>query len=712
MDESKPEVPRVLVVEDEAILRHVLRSILEEKGCHVDIAGSAEEGAEMLGQASFDVALFDIVLPGRDGFSLLDHVKGTWPSTEVVMMTSQGSIETAMRALRSGAYDYVLKPFEDVEDIWRTIERALEHRQLLTKNRFLLAEAEHRNRELNAAVARLSSLIDAGRAMAAYKSLEELLDAFVDLVARDLDVDRASLMLVDETTRELWIGASRGVREVDVEALRVPLGEGIAGEVALTGKPWLVESVASDPRTLATKRDNLSESFISAPIVLSVPIATGGRVLGVINVTNRRSGVPFSAKDLDYLSGLAGQAAVAIERAKHLEDLQGAYESLKSAQQQLVVSERRKVLGQMAAGVAHDFNNLLSVILGRSELALECGENEAAIAAVRSDLDVIKKTSLQGVGVIKRIQEYSRIRKDTGDTAVDLGRVVRDAVEMTRPKWGGEADRRGGEIKVELDLGSVPLVRGNAHELSQVVNNLVFNAVDAMAGGGTLSLRTGMRDGAVTLEVADTGIGMDEETCRRLFEPFFTTKAQGQGLGTSIVHSIITRHGGTITVTSTPGAGTTFVIALRPHADGVSAVSPVCHPARKDATVPARILLIDDDDSVRETLEAALVCGGHTVEAFAHAQPALEVLTRGRFDVVVTDLTMPHITGLDVARAVKRDHPGLPVVLLTGWAVERDDQEARDAGVSHILAKPCPIEELLRTVSAAIGSAGKETSVR
>ena len=117
MDESKPEVPRVLVVEDEAILRHVLRSLLEEKGCHVDIAGSAEEGAEMLGQASFDVALFDIVLPGRDGFSLLDHVKGTWPSTEVVMMTSQGSIETAMRALRSGAYDYVLKPFEDVEDI-------------------------------------------------------------------------------------------------------------------------------------------------------------------------------------------------------------------------------------------------------------------------------------------------------------------------------------------------------------------------------------------------------------------------------------------------------------------------------------------------------------------------------------------------------------------------------------------------------------------
>ena len=705
VEESSAETPRVLVVDDEATLRHILRSLLEEKGCRVEVAGSAEEGAELLGRASFEVAIFDIVLPGRDGLSLLEQAKQMAPDTEVVMMTSHGSIETAMRALRSGAYDYLLKPFEDVEDIWLTIERALEHRRLVTKNRLLLAEAEERNRELNAAVARLSSLIEAGRAMAGFRSLEDLLDAFVDLVARELDVDRTSLMILDENAGELRIGASRGVVGVDVREVRVPLGEGIAGEVARTGRPWLVTNVAADPRTVATKKENLSGSFISTPIVLSVPIAASGKVLGVINVTNRRSGIPFVAKDLDYLTGLAGQAAVAIDRAKHLEDLQGAYESLKSTQQQLVVSERRKIVGQMAAGVAHDFNNLLSVILGRAQLALERGHDQAAIEAIHSDLGVIKRTSLQGVGVIKRIQEYTCIRRDSEDAVVDLTRVVRDAVEMTRPKWGGEPGRRGGEIEVSLDLNDVPPVKGNSHELSQVVNNLIFNAVDAMDHGGTLSIRTAMLDGAVTLEVSDTGIGMNEETRRRLSEPFFTTKPQGQGLGTSIAFGIVNRHGGAVTVTSRPGAGTTFLIALRPYADGPSGLLPDSRHAGAGAGSSARILLVDDDPNVRETFEAALVHGGHSVEAFGHAQSALQALARGTFDLVITDLTMPHITGLDVARAVKRDHPGIPVVLLTGWAVERDDQDIRESGVARLLAKPCLIEDLLAVVKELIDPA-------
>jgi signal transduction histidine kinase/DNA-binding response OmpR family regulator len=701
--ETNSEAPRILVVDDEAIIRHVLRSILDEKKCRVEVVDSAEAAVRKLEEGRFDVALFDIVLPGRDGLSLLEQVKRRWPDTEVVMMTSQGSIETSMRALRSGAYDYVLKPFEDTEGIWRTIARALEHRQLVTRNRALLAEAESRNHDLNAAVARLSSLIEAGRAMAAVPSLDELLDAFVDLVTRELDVERASLMLVDENSRQLTIGASRGVLGVDVETVRVSLGEGVAGTVAKTGKPWLVESVSDDPRTVATKKEYLSASFISAPVVLSVPIATGSKVLGVINVTNRRSGLAFSNKDLDYLAGLAGQAAVAIERARHLDALQAAYESLKSAQQQLVVSERRKVVGQMAAGVAHDFNNLLSVILGRAELALERGSGGAAIDDVRADVDVIRKTALQGVGVVKRIQEYTRIRRDSLDEAVDLRRVVRDAVEMTRPKWSGAADGRGGGIDVVLELGDLPAVTGNAHELGQVVSNLIFNAVDAMPNGGTISFRTAMKDGAIVLQISDTGVGMDDETRRHLFEPFFTTKPQGQGLGTSIVHSIISRHGGTVTATSRPGAGTTFVIALRPHGAAVAGANAVREAASTADASSARVLLVDDDESVRETIEAALIRGGHFVESFGQAQAALDALEAGHFDLVVTDLTMPVMNGFEVARTVKRGHPDLPVLLLTGWAVDRDDREAREAGVDHILAKPCPIDELLQTVSGAIG---------
>ena len=179
-------------------------------------------------------------------------------------------------------------------------------------------------------------------------------------------------------------------------------------------------------------------------------------------------------------------------------------------------------------------------------------------------------------------------------------------------------------------------------------------------------------------------------------------------MGTSIVQNIVARRGGAITVTSQPGAGTTVVVVLKPLRDGVPAVmaAPEAAPGRDDR--PARVLLIDDD-SVRETIEAALLCSGHAVAAFAEAQQALEALAGGRFDLVVTDLTMPKITGLDVARAVKHEHPGLPVVLLTGWEAARDDREAQQAGVAHILAKPCELNELLATVSALTGSsAGPE----
>jgi signal transduction histidine kinase/DNA-binding response OmpR family regulator len=692
---------RVLVVEDERTIAHVIQNILEENGCEVRVASSAEESLALLEAPPPEVALVDILLPGMNGLELLGKIKARSPDAEVVIMTSHASVETAVQAIRRGAYDYLQKPFEDIEDVWSTVRRAYERRELLLQNRALLREAEQRNRELSTALMRLGSLNDAGRAMATFQALPELLDFVLGLVAEELEVDRASLMLLEEGTEYLRIVASRGLSGVDAGTLRVRIGEGIAGSVARTGEPFLVTDIRNDPRMEKPQNPSLSDSFISAPIVLSMPIKSRETVLGVINVTNRRSGGPFGDDDVSYLTGLAGQVAVAVERTKHVEDLRRTFESLKAAQEQIVRSERLRAVGEMAAGVAHDFNNSLSVVMGRAQVVLRRLQGRPVdLERVRSDIETIRKVSEQTAATIRRIQDYTGGRRDLSETPVDINAVVRDAVDITRPKWMETYGARSRQIEVRLDLKDVPPIAGIVHDVTQVVGNLIFNAVDAMPEGGVLTFRTHRDDERVVLEVEDTGVGMTADVQARLFEPFFTTKENGQGLGASIIYGIVSRHRGDITVKSEPDKGTVFKVRF-PQAPPDLAVSPVRTDPPSGEGKGLRVLLVEDETLVRETFAEALAALGHEVEAFASGTEALTALRNVPFHVVITDLAMPEMSGFDVARQVKEVKRDLPVILLSGWLMQQDDAAVRESGVDYVLAKPCLIEKLVETVHRA-----------
>jgi CheY-like chemotaxis protein len=320
---------------------------------------------------------------------------------------------------------------------------------------------------------------------------------------------------------------------------------------------------------------------------------------------------------------------------------------------------------------------------------------------VRSDLETIIKTSLQGAESIKRIQDYTRIRKDTPNSPVSLNGVIRDAVEIARPKWKEESEARGKQVVLETNLQEIPDVSGNVYELTQVVNNLIFNAVEAMPGGGRIEIDTSTRDGLVMMRVADTGIGMNAETQKRLFEPFFTTKESGQGLGTSIVFGIVSRHGGEITVDSTPGKGTTFTVTL-PECRIVETRVDAERAIEELPFVAARVLLIDDDDTVRETHEEVLKAGGHLVATVGSGMAAVEKCREQEFDVVITDLSMPGMSGLELATEVKRLYPSMPVVLFSGWAMQELEEKVKEAGIDHILVKPCLMEDLLGVVRRAV----------
>src|SRR5438093_13095630 len=407
---------RVLVVDDEETIRHILVDVLEENGCETRAARSAEEAVSLLPDFIPEVALLDIVLPGRSGLDLLDDIKKKSPDTEVVMITSHASAETALRATKEGAYAYLRKPFEDLDEIWITVQRALEKRALVQKNRVLLREQDERNLSLASNLA-----LGAEPSANGSRPDAELLEFFMEMITGELRVECACLMLLDEPSGVLRIAASRGLTIEAAHAAAVNVGVGISGSVAVSGEPYL----ATGGRRKAASRKGIvphsSEDFFPSPIAVCVSIRTDQRILGALLGGRRKSGGAFDEGDVAHLSALGGQLAAAIEGARRADELQRAYESLKSAQDQLVSSERLKAIGQMASGVAHDFNNALGVILARAQLvraSLEGGTPD--VAKVRADLETIIKTALKGAQTIKRIQEFTRIRKDTHQEAVDL----------------------------------------------------------------------------------------------------------------------------------------------------------------------------------------------------------------------------------------------------------------------------------------------------
>jgi DNA-binding response OmpR family regulator/nitrogen-specific signal transduction histidine kinase len=689
---------RILVVDDEETILFVISKVLESHGYQVFAVSSAEKARELLDVTTVDAALLDLVLPGQSGLELLRIIKREHGDTEVIMMTSHASIDTAVQAMREGAYDYLHKPFEDIDDVWACVSRALDRGRLARLNRELVAKQEQANRELSVLVQRLKSLVHAGQVMGKLRNEAELFDFVLQQVRLELGAERISVMLVNQETGQLRIVASLGLEHVQVSEVRVPMGSGIAGRVAASGEP-----------VLANAGDDPADSFMSAPIVMSAPLVGWHRTLGVINVTARPSGHPFEQQDLQFLEGLSGQVATSIERVRHLDELQKAYDSLKSAQDHAVAVEKLRALGQMAAGVAHDFNNTLAVILARSEAAIwEADGQSPDPAGIRSQLEHVLKAAREGAATVRRIQEYSGIRRDQPAGSVDLNAAVQDVIELARPRWQSDPGTRGIRIEVVTDFADIPAVRSNPADLSAVLSNLIFNSVEAMPQGGRITFATRQEGERVRLDVTDTGVGMSEEVRRRIFEPFYTTKKTGQGLGMSIVQGILARHGAEIDVASQEGKGTMTTILLPASSE---AVGPAPQPAEKKSkrskAVDLSVLLVDDDERVRSVIHDMLAMGGMDVVSVESGEAALAALDKRTFDAVVTDLSMPGMGGIELSTRIKERHSDLPVVLMSGRATEQVEEEIREAKIKQVLQKPFEMAALIDVIAGHKKRRGK-----
>jgi two-component system cell cycle sensor histidine kinase/response regulator CckA len=359
----------------------------------------------------------------------------------------------------------------------------------------------------------------------------------------------------------------------------------------------------------------------------------------------------------------------------------------KRLEEQLVQAEKMQAIAHLAGGIAHDFNNMLTGIGGYADRAASASGDPAVLQSV----DSIKAAVAEAASLTSRLLAFNT-RNVPPQGEIDLNEVIRDSAEML--------DRILGEhVDLVLRLGAgLPPVRGEDAQLKQVIVNLALNALDAMDAEGFLTLETSTSDRGAVLRVSDTGRGMDSETRIRAFEPFFTTKAQGEakGLGLSVVYGVVDSLGGSIDVQSTPGVGTTVEIVLPAAVTEQPAAAPRAEPAGR------KVLLVEDRALLRNLVQDALAGSGFEVTAAAGGDEAL-ALDEG-FDLLLTDVVMPEMTGPQLARILRAARPGLRVLYVSGYTDDvLDPEELKQPGTSF-LRKPFSLAELESRVADLLGT--------
>jgi PAS domain S-box-containing protein len=464
--------------------------------------------------------------------------------------------------------------------------------------------------------------------------------------------------------------------------------------VRRTGKSLLLDKTA---RADLAKRQGIERGIgTKAAIWLGVPLVTDRGTIGVVVVQSYDNPNLYTKKDLELLNRAAGHISVAVERkqaeSRHLE-----------LEAQVRQAQKMESLGVLAGGIAHDFNNLLQVMAGVPHLLQSHCDNPSQVSTIAGELEQLVKLGGQQAS---KLLLFSR-KEPASLQPHDLNVVVAESVGFLR-----RLIREN--ISLEMEMAEQPLpVHADRGQLEQVLMNLAVNATDAMPLGGELIIRTGgHEDKKVWFEVEDSGGGVSEEIAERIFDPFFTTKdpAEGTGLGLSVVHGIIRQHGGQVSLRNRTGKGAIFRVVLN-RAEEIPA-EPAVEPEpdrREPAISDANILLVEDDEDVRESLTVLIKMLGYQVTAASSGEAAIELASRERFNLMITDYLLPGISGLELASVLKERPHSPEVILLTGYAEDEALQQVVSEGVINLLRKPCSTSTLSEAIKHGLGSATRSS---
>jgi signal transduction histidine kinase/AmiR/NasT family two-component response regulator len=544
-------------------------------------------------------------------------------------------------------------------------------------------------------IKQLTALYEVGKTLSSTLDLEELLQKTLELLKERFGYPLCVILLLDKEKNELFVKQVTGTSFEDVKDLRFRVGvDGIVGWVAETGEPYCVPDVSKDSRYIIGLSGIRSEA--------AFPLKIRDQVVGVLDVESDEL-MGFDEEDMKVLSSLASQVGNFIENALLFFQLKQTLKELKQAQDQIVQAEKLRAMGEMASGVAHDFNNLLAVILGNIQLLLHQLDHLRP-EEIRERLKIIEKSSKDGAETVRRIQEFTGLRRDKEFTPLSINELVTDVENITQPRWKDQTQKKGLQFELVKNLGVIPQILGNPSELREVLTNIIFNAIDAMPEGGKITISTQLQaEDWVEVRIADSGIGMTEEVRKRVFDPFFTTKGvTNSGLGMSVSYGIIKRHGGEILIESEPGRGTTFILHLPTGYGEESAEEKVVKEKPVQEVRSARILVIDDEESVRNILSQMLRVQGYQVVVASDGEEGVERFKNEKFDLVFTDLGMPKMSGWEVGKALRGMNAKVPIAMITGWGVELNREKMNESGIDLVVSKPFNFDQLGQIVSEAM----------
>jgi len=686
----------------------------------------------------WDVVIADDALPGFNAAQTLELVLGAQPDTPVIIVSGVLDEEAAVTHLRAGARDFVTK--QRLSRLNAAVARELGSSQVAKAKR----AAERTAEQLAAIVASSTDAIYA-------TSLDGEVTSWNAAAARVFGYPASEVVgrkvdptiPVDDRARHDALCARVAAGEVlpAHEAVRLRKdGTAVAVQISVSviaGADGEVVGLATNARDVSEQKraarqlDQHDQAFraIFEGALDAILIAddsgcyiaaneAAGALLGLPKeaVLGRSveefvdSGDEEFAQFLEHgeltgkiaLHGADGAVRLAefsatanILPGQHLSILRDVTDAHRLGQQ-LQQTQKLEAVGQLAGGIAHDFNNLLTVISGYSDLALDGLDSGGD--AVRPNIEEIRRAADRAALLTHQLLAFSR-RQVLLTEQLDLNEIIAEYVPMLTRLLGEQLT-----IQVELDPG-LDLVLGDRGQLGQVIINLAVNARDAMPEGGTLILRTRRRAGdepSVLIEVIDTGTGIDEHAQRHLFEPFFTTKGvgEGTGLGLATVLGIVEQSGGSVSVETALGVGSTFTIAL-PCVEGAKSPLSVA-PVTTGKGGSERIIVVEDEPSLGSMIKRMLEARGYEITLADTPVQALALADDRSFDLLVTDVVMPEMNGRQLAERLASNAPAMRVLFMSGYS--EDELLARGVIDKHLrfLPKPFSIDQLAREVRLAL----------
>ena len=660
--------PVILVIDDDPNNMAIVADYLSERPYTILVAEDGESGLARAAYARPDLILLDVMMPGIDGFETCRRLHANEQTLDipVIFMTALAETEHKVKGFEAGAVDYITKPFQR-EEVLARVGVHLRLRELTTRLQEAKGTLERRVEERTA---ELAQTIDALH--------EEIMER------KRAEEERIRLAQAIEQAAEAVFMADAQWHFTYVN----PAFERICGytrDQVLGQNTEILRSDLLGPEYYDQLREVINREHVWS-----------GRVS-----TRKKDGSLFEAETT--ISSVRDAKGIVINYVFILRDVTHELR----LERELRQSQKMEAIGTLAGGIAHDFNNILTAVIGYTDMAQRKVSKNDGLAR---DLERVQEASARAKELVNRILTFSR-QNEQERKPVQVATIIEEVLRLLRSSLPTTIEICQQISREEQDS----VILAEPTQMHQVLMNLGTNAAHAMrdhggvltvslsgveADAGLVALFPDLKPGAyVRLSVRDSGHGMEDRIKERIFDPYFTTKkvGEGTGMGLAVVQGIIKAHGGAISVYSEPGQGTVFHVLL-PRFEGVHVHHAVAVELPSGGT--ERILFVDDEAMLAELGQELLGSLGYSVTTSLSSREALDLFSTApdAFDLVITDMTMPGLTGKELAREMLAVRPDLPIILCTGFSEQINEKQAKETGIKEYLMKPYAANSLDKTI--------------